>query len=274
MYSIISNASKVTNNLISSIRQYVMTENVKALVLGISGGIDSALVAALAKEAITGLNVKLIGRSIPIVTNKTDEIDRAVAVGKAFCDDFKEVALDVLYAHYEAFLEAEEGFFDGKNGKIEKGNLKARLRMIYLYHLAHYNNGIVLSTDNYTEYLLGFWTLHGDVGDFGPIQNLWKTEVYKVAQVLIEEYDKMSEPSKVHALKICVVADPTDGLGVSNTDLDQLEASSYKEVDDILIKFLNHQNTAELSKHQVVKRHIHSMFKRNNPYNLQRDVII
>jgi len=60
--------------------------------------------------------------------------------------------------------------------------MKARIRMILLYDLAGGNDGMVLSTDNYTEYLLGFWTLHGDVGDFGMIQSLWKTEVYDMVE--------------------------------------------------------------------------------------------
>lgn len=61
---------------------------------------------------------------------------------------------------------------------IANGNLQARCRMIHLYDLAGIHGGLVMSTDNQTEYQLGFWTIHGDVGDFDPIQDLWKTEVY------------------------------------------------------------------------------------------------
>lgn len=62
-----------------------------------------------------------------------------------------------------------------KRTPIADGNIQARLRMIYLYNLASIHKGLVMSTDNQTEYQLGFWTIHGDVGDFDPIQDLWKT---------------------------------------------------------------------------------------------------
>lgn len=57
---------------------------------------------------------------------------------------------------------------------------QARCRMMYLYDIASRHKGLVMSTDNQTEYQLGFWTIHGDVGDFDPIQDLWKTEVYEL----------------------------------------------------------------------------------------------
>ena len=57
--------------------------------------------------------------------------------------------------------------------------------MIYLYNLASIYNGLVISTDNQTEYQLGFWTIHGDVGDFAQILGQWKTEVFELAKWLI-----------------------------------------------------------------------------------------
>ena len=167
--------------------------------------------------------------------------------------------------------------------KFRQGNIKARLRMICLYDLAQLHHGMVLSTDNLTEYLLGFWTLHGDVGDYGMIQQLWKSEVYDIGEWLIENETSWTESQK-KALQSCIECQATDGLGISNTDLDQIlpgwEGSSregYKKVDEIL---QNYQMEYAISDglmeyvdmtNPVVVRHRSSDFKRKNPYNISRE---
>jgi NH3-dependent NAD+ synthetase len=161
--------------------------------------------------------------------------------------------------------------------------------MIYLYNLASINKGMVLSTDNYTELLLGFWTLHGDVGDYGMIQNLWKTEVYAMAEWIRDNECTWLEEET--ALDLTINALATDGLGVtSRGDLGQIlpewEGSSregYKEVDRILQvwedRFRLGENQqkiieAEYSKNPVIQRHLGTAFKRNNPVNIPRAVIL
>ncbi|NOZ36435.1 MAG: hypothetical protein GXO80_14200, partial [Chlorobi bacterium] len=130
--------------------------------------------------------------------------------------------------------------------------------------------GMVLSTDNYTELLLGFWTLHGDVGDYGMIQNLWKTEVYAMSRFLV---NNLENKEQAKALDECIDAVPTDGLGITNSDLDQIGASSYEEVDKILIHYLKNPNDISVLNLKVVQRKLASEFKRNNPYNIPRNKI-
>ncbi len=100
----------------------------------------------------------------------------------------------------------------------------------------HAIHGMVLSTDNYTELLLGFWTLHGDVGDYGMIQNLWKTEVYAMARYIVNNLDNKKAKN---ALQLCIDAVATDGLGITNNDLEQIQAKTYEEVDQILLKMIH-----------------------------------
>ena len=108
-----------------------------------------------------------------IESNKENEIIRARGIGANFCIDFTEIDLTDEFKTLSSFDDHEEiENDDDMSYRIRKGNIKARIRMMYLYNVAQINKGLVLSTDNYTEYLLGFWTLHGDVGDFGMIQNL------------------------------------------------------------------------------------------------------
>jgi len=253
-------------------KDYIISSNLKSLVLGVSGGIDSALVAALAKPICKELNIPLICRSITILTNKADEINRAKMIGEAFGSEFREIDLSESFLVFQKMIveDIDKQDVNSYDFKIRLGNVKARTRMVYLYDLASKNKGLVLSTDNYTELLLGFWTLHGDVGDYGMIQNLWKTEVYAMARYLCETECNKQE---AEALMACVNAVPTDGLGITNSDLDQIKAKSYEEVDQILIKMLAN-NLGELANHPVVQRNKSSEFKRSNPYNIPRNQIV
>jgi NAD+ synthetase len=121
-----------------------------------------------------------------------------------------------------------------------------RCRMIHLYDIASIRKGLVMSTDNQTEYQLGFWTIHGDVGDFDPIQDLWKTEVYGLANYLQDHYKSKALRNDYKAMSCAIYNScklvPTDGLGISNSDLDQIGAKDYATVDDILSRFIPFEN--------------------------------
>lgn len=250
------------------LKNYIQKYNLKSLIIGESGGIDSALCTVLAFPVCKELNTKLMGRSISIESNKQDEINRSKAIGNNFCTDFKSVDLTEKYLSIRDFIE-EEGDESEFKEKIRRGNIKARLRMIYLYNLAQQNEGIVLSTDNYSEYLLGFWTLHGDVGDFGMIQELWKTEVYEMSQWIID--NELSSPKEKKALQDCISATPTDGLGITSSDLDQLGLPTYQEVDIVLDEYIR---TGRQNNNQLINRHIRAAYKRENPFNLKRELIL
>lgn len=260
---------QIKNRIIDQTIAYLKANPViKSLIVGVSGGVDSALVCVLAREVCDRMpGITLKGFSIPITTNKDQEIDRARKVGHLFCHKFMTV--DWLARPYFAFvgtgLDISTLSFEEK---IRHGNIKARVRMIFLYDAAHRAQGMVLSTDNLTEFLLGFWTLHGDVGDYGMIQNLWKTEVYGLAEYLANEYDRKQR----EAILACVRALPTDGLGITNSDLDQLGVNNYYEGDHILKDYLTKGYGDE--NHPIIKRHLASQFKRNNPVNIPREAIV
>ena len=197
------NYEKVFNTLVEETANYVTSNGLKAMVLGISGGIDSTVVAAICHEVSKKTGIPLIGRSLPI-KNKEDEFDVSKLVGEAFCDEFKVFNLSNSYKASLFDLCADTGLIKDCKGydwywvsdleelagrtPIANGNIQARYRMIHLYDIASIRKGLVMSTDNQTEYQLGFWTIHGDVGDFDPIQDLWKTEVYGLANYLQDHY--------------------------------------------------------------------------------------
>jgi NAD+ synthetase len=271
------NSEFVVAKIRNSLENYLLkNKSLKSLVCGVSGGMDSALCVALARPVCDKLNLKLLGVSLPILTNKEEENERAIAVGTSFCTYFEEDdCLETIYGKFELCRMPDDML---KAEKVRKGNLKARLRMIYLYNLAFSNHGMVLSTDNFTEYLLGFWTKHGDEGDYGMIQYLFKTEVYEIGKYLVECFLRLKEDDKANALQSCIDAVPTDGLGISSSDLEQFGASSYNEVDTILKIWTNWPGferssslKEEYSNHPVVLQHEKTHFKRAGCITLTRN---
>ena len=245
------NYEHVFNVLVDKTAEYVTSNNLKVMVLGISGGIDSTVVAAICHEVSKQTGILLIGRSLPI-KNKSDEFATSVHVGEAFCNEFKVYRLERSYRATLFDACADAGDVNMANSyyldeleempsrtPIANGNLQARCRMMYLYDIASRYKGLVMSTDNQTEYQLGFWTIHGDVGDFDPIQGLWKTEVYQLAEWLkLFYYTDGDDADKAVAIGESIKLTPTDGLGISNSDLEQIGAKSYAEVDDILSRYI------------------------------------
>ncbi len=264
--------SEVIFNIRTLISQYFQQYKLESVVLGISGGIDSALIAALFEPICTQYGVELIGRSLPIVTNKENEISRANEIGLSFCDNFEVVHLGPVFHVVSANMEKTKETESELDTKIRQGNIKARIRMIYLYDLARANNGMVLSTDNLTENQLGFWTLHGDVGDYSAIQNLTKDEVYIMSRVLRDQLELDEEFDQAEALDDCIDAIPTDGLGITNSDLDQIGCDSYSEVCDILYRYIE-KSEYSLEDHPVIQRYLRTTFKRENPLELSRTQI-
>ena len=284
--------------------QYLLKhKSIKTMVIGVSGGIDSAVICMLARaicDKLVDRNVTLIGRSISIESNTADEEERARGIGEHFCHEFKHKNSLEGWRLFANGIERGLGSLlpnaDDKKLKIRAGNTKARYRMAYLYNLASKHDGMVLGTDNLTEYMLGFWTLHGDVGDFGLIQNLWKTEVYGLADWWIIYGDTSSETVLGSvSMSRCVNAVPTDGLGITDSDLDQLlpagytnshgrittqgndfnHIDGYKCVDTNLINYLlSPQPANPYIKYSVIRRHLQTEFKRNNPASIDRNLLV
>ena len=210
--------------LVEGIKKYLHDSHIEHVVIGLSGGIDSTVVAALCRAS----NAHVIGVSLPCSTNADAENDSALAAGKEFCDSFKVVNLQEPYEVMEKFCTDASGV---EKTPISQGNIKARLRMITLYDIASKVGGIVMDTDNLTEHFLGFWTLHGDDADFNPIGGLWKHEVYDLAKYMKDNIYKDSK-----ALEQAIALMPTDGNGVKEGgDLAQIApGKTYDDVDEIL----------------------------------------
>jgi NAD+ synthetase len=260
-----NNYKEIFNTMIDETARYLIDNNLKAIVLGISGGIDSTVTAAICSEVEKrNPELKFYGVSLPCTSNTIDENNSATICMKAFC---KEGNYWIENLQKEYMLMKGTCELHGDSTYISQGNVKARLRMIYLYNLASINQGLVMDTDNLTEHYLGFFTIHGDVADFNPIGGLWKHEIYELANWLRDHYDKFTKyvspdsfdikdeidtrneyARKVKALSYALNIIPTDGNGVNDLgDMGQIAPQfahdnnyeAYTKVDNIIKTYIN-----------------------------------
>ena len=239
---------KFVENSRKWLSKYIKDNHLQSIIIGVSGGIDSTVSCCIASPVCKELNISLIGRSLPCHSNNPEEINSANLVGEAFCNDYKEVAIEKLYAQTADMFELNEG----KLTKLQLGNIKARIRMNYLRNLASIHKGVVLDNDNFTEWNLGFWTVGGDSPmdiNLG-LHYLWKTEVYELVDYLADEiFYKVQEKniySKQYlAILTSIRLTPTDGNGVSSSDCEQFGLDNYKQVDDVLKTMYYNTHTKE-----------------------------
>lgn len=222
------NWDKWISDSVECLQDYIKQNHLKSVILGLSGGIDSTVSAVICHLATKDIpDVTFIGRSLPI-KNSDNEISIASKLGQILCDDYQEVIMtDFYHSFADKFYIKEE---EMHRNKISDGNIMARLRMMYLYQLASHYRGIVIDTDNMTEHELGFYTIHGDVGDYNVgIRWLWKHEVWELAEVL-----KNYVPEATDIIQESINLQPTDG-NTGGTDLDQIApGATYGDVDFII----------------------------------------
>ena len=159
------------------IKEYVENAGANGIVLGLSGGIDSATTAAISSLSIGG--PKVMGLMLPEKeTYNNRDIDDAKLVAEKF--GLKSQVCDVTPA-LEGFYKTIP-IFDQAD-KLCKGNIKARTRMIYLYYYANKLNKIVCGSSDKSETMMGYFTKWGDVAaDISPLMDLYKTQVRKLAE--------------------------------------------------------------------------------------------
>jgi NAD+ synthase len=166
------NAPLVKSILLGFLRKEVRRVGYEKVVVGLSGGVDSSLVAGLAAEAMGPENV--IGLSMPYRLSNPQSLADARAVAEAFEIELRVIEITPqIDAYFERFLEA---------GDARRGNKMARERMTILYDVSVADNALVVGTSNKTEILLGYSTIFGDQASaLNPIGDLYKTQVWQLA---------------------------------------------------------------------------------------------
>lgn len=197
----------------SFLKDYLESNHMDSYVLGLSGGVDSSLVAAIARKAVG--KDRLYCYAIDIESNPQDIID-ARSVAKELDLNLKVVNLTGTYHSYLKDLSGKDFI------RLTKSNLKVRMRMVALFAYAQEKKGLVLGTDNADERYVGYFTKYGDgAADVLPIVHLTKSEVRDAA--------KMYGLSEILANRV-----PSAGLFEGQTDEKEM-GISYKDLDDFLL---------------------------------------
>lgn len=216
MVKMFLDSEKIKKHLIEFIRQeFTETEFHKGIV-GLSGGVDSALVTYLAVEALGRDNV--LALLMPYKTSSPDSIIDAREVVKIL--GIKSEIIDIT-PMVDAYIAIA-----GEISNIRKGNIMARQRMIVLYDISAREKALVIGTSNKTEILLGYGTLYGDTAcAINPIGDLYKTQVWQLAEAV-------GVPQKI------IKKQPTADLWSGQTDEGEL-GFSYREIDRLLYAMIN-----------------------------------
>ena len=210
------NTALVHKLLVNFIRDENTTVGMKRGVIGLSGGVDSAVVAYLAAEALGKENVLCV--LLPYKTSSPDSLEDSRLIVKKLGMRSELVDITKMVDAYEnETLQLT---------KVRKGNIMARARMIALYDLSAREKGLVVGTSNKTELMLGYGTIYGDTAcGINPLGDLYKTQVWQLAEAI-------GVPDPIVKKK------PTADLWIGQTDEGEL-GLSYGEVDKLLYQMID-----------------------------------
>ena len=225
-------SSEVINYIVNWITNYKETNNIKGLVVGVSGGIDSALTSTLC--AMTGINT--ICLNMPIF-QKDEQYKRAENHINWLIKKFKNVHSENIELTNTFSCFTETVHTNHVKSNLGLANTRSRLRMLTLYYYATINDSIVVGTGNKVEdFGIGFYTKYGDGGvDISPIADLMKSEVFKLS-------------SELGVNKEILNAKPTDGLWDDDrSDEDQIGANYY-DIEKVMKKIDNGESPENFDK--------------------------
>ena len=241
-----SQSERLYKALVVGLRDYVKNNKFSGVVLGLSGGIDSALVAALATDAFGSKFVQAIMLPSPYT-------------GEESLKDARDSAtlLNIKYSNLkisEAMKVVDEilGDFKGPNftAGITEENIQSRLRGLLLMALSNRYGYMVLATGNKSEYAVGYSTLYGDMcGGFAPIKDVWKTDVFKLCEWRNKNFSDLFKGPKGKVIPVNIIKKaPTAELRDNQKDTDSLP--EYNVLDEILKGLVEE----EISVEKIVKK--------------------
>jgi NAD+ synthase len=210
------NYDKLILDIQNWINNYIKSANAENIILGLSGGIDSAVTAALCTKALG--NKKVFGLGLPCGSISQD-LEDAKKVAKSLDINFTILDLNPIYEKFLSLIDSNY-----KKSSMANVNLKPRLRMTALYFYGQIKgNSLIAGTSNRAELAIGYFTKFGDgAADFEPIASLYKQEVRKLAKIL-------NVPERI------ITKPPSAGLWTGQTDEGEI-GLTYDLVDEILYR--------------------------------------
>ncbi len=235
--------------IVMATRDYFKIIGVDKLIIGLSGGMDSALTAVIACDCFGAENVILC--SMPTrYTSAGSFADADYIVKRLGCKQY-EISIEQMRSAYNTLLEPA---FAGYKEDVTEENIQARIRNTILMALANKYSGMVLSTSNKSELAVGYSTIYGDMsGGYAPIADIYKTEVYKLARWRNANIPSGSALQKMDLLPESVFKKaPSAELRDNQKDQDTLPP--YDELDSLLYDYIEmHLPLSELLKNREPK---------------------
>jgi len=231
-----SREQQIFSALSLGIRDYVHKCGFKSVLLGLSGGIDSALIAVLAAEALGAENVW--GVAMPARYSSSGSLSDAEALAKNLGIRYEVLPIEPAFLAVEKQLEK---FFAGTKPNEAEENIQSRLRGVTLMALSNKFGALVLTTGNKSEMAVGYCTLYGDMnGALAPIADVFKTDIYKIARWINRAREIIPADS--------ITKPPSAELRPDQTDQDSLPP--YETLDAILEAYI----VKNLGKEEIIRR--------------------
>jgi NAD+ synthase (glutamine-hydrolysing) len=226
-------SEEVYRALVLGLGDYVRKNGFSQVVLGLSGGIDSAMVATLAADALGPEAVRVL--AMPSRYSSPESLEDAEEVADRLGVRIDEVGIEPLFGSYLETLEKE---FAGTEPGIAEENLQARIRGNLLMALSNKFRSLVLATGNKSELAVGYSTLYGDLaGGFAPLKDVPKTTVYELARWRNKQTDPAPIPDRV------LEKAPSAELRHGQRDTDSLPA--YEILDPVIENYVEEDRSPE-----------------------------
>jgi NAD+ synthase (glutamine-hydrolysing) len=215
------------------LRDYVRKNGFKEIVVGVSGGIDSALVAALAAETLGPDRVHCV--SMPSRYSSEGTRGDAQRLAEALGCDFREIAIEPIV---EQFFSALAPSFEGRDPDLTEENVQARIRGTLLMALSNKFGWLLVATGNKSELSVGYATLYGDMaGGFALLKDVYKTDVFRLAIHLNERAGRELIPQSI--------VDRAPSAELRDNQLDEDSLPPYPKLDAVLEAYVEQDRTLE-----------------------------
>ncbi|NGX57042.1 MAG: Glutamine-dependent NAD(+) synthetase [Candidatus Anoxychlamydiales bacterium] len=254
------------NALVLGVKDYFKKQNLKKAVIGLSGGIDSAMVLCIAKEALGKENI--LSLNMPSRFSSLGSMEDSHKI----CENLDINLLDIPIDHvFQNYLDLLAPIFNKKPFDTTEENLQARIRGMILMAVSNKNGYVVLSTGNKSEMALGYVTLYGDMcGGLSVLLDVLKTQVYKLAKYVNRKKEII--PKEI------IEKEPSAELKENQKDIDDLP--NYEIVDNVLISYIeDHLSIKEIIKkysyddiivNDLIKKiHLAEYKRRQNPIGIR-----
>ncbi len=232
--------SRTYNGCILGVRDYLHKNGFKKVVIGMSGGIDSALCACIAVDAIGSKNVRLI--ALPSKFNSQTSFDDANKCSDNLEIKLESIPIEEIFSTFGYLLQEQ---VTGENSNLTQENLQSRIRGTILMAISNASNHLLLTTGNKSEMAVGYATIYGDMcGSLNPLKDIYKSEIFKLATWRNSNIPAISIYQKLNLIpKNIITKEPTAELRENQKDSDSLP--EYEILDKILFNLIEEEKSVK-----------------------------